>query len=127
MKSFFDPSFYEQTGVAILGLQVQETPTEYILSLLAPGLNRKEIELVFSEDNVTITNKTRQSLKVLDDPSYTFSGFSRSFTIPYKIEKGKTRMSYKNDLITITLIKLRNECRDLPLTKSTSHPLGSGR
>jgi HSP20 family protein len=109
MKSFFDPSFYEQTGVAILALQVQETPDEYILSLLAPGLNRKDIELVFSEDKVTITNKTRRSLKVLDDPSYSFSGFSRTFTMLHKIDKGKTRMSYKNDLITITLLKLQDE------------------
>ena len=109
MKSFFDPSMYERKGIAILSLQVKETPDEYILSLLAPGLDRNEIELIFSEDKITITNKTRRSLKVLDDPSYSFAGFSRSFTMLQKIDKGKTRMSYKNDLITVTLRKTNEE------------------
>ncbi|MBC7981484.1 Hsp20 family protein [Candidatus Parcubacteria bacterium] len=116
MKSFFEPL----SGHSILTLHVSETEKEYNLSMLAPGLHRSEIKVFVKDEKVTITNKKENSSHPLQGPGYSFSTFSKSFTTLHEIDSTKIRISYKNDIINITLVK---GCRDIPLIKSASHPV----
>ena len=54
MKSFFDTVACESP---ILSLNVEETKKAYHVTLLAPGLNKKDISVFVSGKKVTITNK----------------------------------------------------------------------
>ena len=88
--------------------------------MLAPGLQRSDIKVFIKGDKITITNKKESIGHLLQDPEYSFSTFTKSFTTLHEIDSGKIKFSYKNDMISITLVKV---CRDIPLTKSASHPL----
>ena len=102
MKSFFDPAVCESP---ILSLHVEETKKAYHLTLLAPGLNKKDISVFVSGNKVIITNKKQTSEHTLREPEHTFSTFTKSFTTLHKIDQKGTRLIYKNNIITVKLMK----------------------
>ena len=102
MKSFFDPAICESP---ILSLNVEETKKAYHVTLLAPGLNKKDISVFFSGKKVTITNKKQTSEHPSREPEHTFSTFTKSFTTLHKIDQKRTRLTYKNNIITVKLMK----------------------
>ena len=118
MKSFFEPV----PGQPILSLNVSETLKEYKLSILAPGLQRSDIKVYVKDDKVIITNKKESSEHTQQDPQFSFSTFTKSFTTLHEIDADKIKLSYRHDMIMVTLVKV---CRDLPLTKSSSHPIAA--
>ena len=119
MKTFFDPAVYESP---ILSLSAEETKNAYHIILLAPGLNRKDISVFVGGNKVIITNKKQSTGHPLREPEYSFSTFSKSFTTLNKIDPDRIRLTYKNNIITVKLMK-QPDCRELPPTLSSSHPV----
>ena len=101
MKSFFDTVACESP---ILSLNVEETKKAYHVTLLAPGLNKKDISVFVSGKKVPITNK-KQTNEPSREPEHTFSTFAKSFTTLHKIDQKGTRLIYKNNIITVKLMK----------------------
>ena len=102
MKSFFDPAVCESP---ILSLNVEETKKAYHVTLLAPGLNKKDISVFVSGKKVTITNNKQTSEHPSRELEHMFSTFTKSFTTLHKIDQKWTRLTYKNNIITLKLMK----------------------
>jgi len=105
MKSFFDPAVYKQTGRSILSLNIAETKKAYNITLLAPGLHRNDICVYAEGRKVTITNKRIRNKNPMQEREFSFSTFTKTFTTLNNIDKHDTKLRYKNDIISVTLIK----------------------
>ena len=120
MRRFFDAESYQQTGLRIRSPDLQETEAAYHIALLAPGLKPRDIVVTTKERMLTITNAGQHAF----GPKFSFDKFSRTITTLHAFDESNVHVVYKSDVINVTLLKL---CRDLPLTKSASHPFATDR
>ena len=106
MKRFFEESSYDESELEILSLHVAETKKAYKVSILAPGQHASELRVFAEGKKITVTNKKEQhSHHPLQDPEYSFSTFTKRFTTLHEIEKDNIHVEYRNNIISITLVK----------------------
>lgn len=85
----------------------QDNDNLYVVAEL-PGMKKEEIDISLHEESLTIRGERQQeeSSKESGFRSERFFGkFSRSVTLPTRVDAGKVAAAYKDGLLTITLPK----------------------
>ena len=91
-------------------VNVSENDKEYIVSLAAPGMDRKDFQVETAEDMLTISAEKEKEEKEerngrFNRREYNYSSWSRSFSLPEDCNAEKIDAEYKSGELRITIPK----------------------
>ncbi|MCP4181078.1 MAG: Hsp20/alpha crystallin family protein [bacterium] len=95
------PSKYPQ-------VKFDKTDTDYILKLVTPGMDKKDLSVTVSHNVISVSGKNsaetkkEKGKKVVYD-SMSTSQFSQSFTLPNDANANKISSTYKNGVLNIKI------------------------
>jgi len=96
-------------------VDISETDTEYLLKAQLPAVKREDVHITYDDGMLTISGQRKQEKEQRDEKFHrieSFHGaFSRSFTLPEKIEAGSIRADAKDGVITVHVPKSKAEAR----------------
>jgi HSP20 family protein len=108
----------------IPAVNVSENQKEYRLSMAAPGLSKDDFKLDVHGNLLTIHSEKEEQH---DDPSekftrheYSFTSFSRSFSLPEDVQVEKINATYKDGVLQVelprrTLAENKNGTKAIPV------------
>lgn len=91
-------------------VNIKESENGYQMSVVAPGLNKEDINVNLDKNILTISfeskkeETTEENGKVLRS-EYKFKSFKRSFTLNDKIDTSKIAANYVDGILNVTLPK----------------------
>ena len=88
-------------------VNITEQKDEYLVSLAAPGLKKEDFNIDVDGNMLTISSEKEESKEDKDKKftrkEYSYSSFSRSFTLPEEINKEKIEAKYEDGVLRISL------------------------
>ncbi len=94
-------------------VNIKETDNDFQLEVSAPGMNKEDFKIELDNNMLTISAETKSESSDKDEAgSYTrrefsYSSFSRSFTLPEdKVKEEEINASYTDGILHITLPKM---------------------
>ena len=116
MPSVFDDFFkpWNEWNSGFLGrtlnvpaVNITEQKDEYHVSLAAPGMKKDDFNIDVDGNMLTISSEKEESKeekeKKFTRKEYSYSSFSRSFTLPEEINKEKIEARYEDGVLKISL------------------------
>ena len=90
-------------------INLHDAGDRYILTVPAPGMNSEEIDLSITGETLTLRGERKRPEGVSDE-SYRrqerpFGRWTRTVTLPDRVESGQVSASYTNGVLTVTLPK----------------------
>lgn len=103
------PSMYKEDLRQAAPVNIRETEKEYLLDVVAPGLNKEDFKISLENHLLTIAvekdeETVNQSEKHIRR-EYGFQAFKRSFTLDEKINADGISAQYVNGVLTLNLPK----------------------
>ena len=103
------PSLYKEDLRQTIPVNIKETEKEYLLDVVAPGLNKDDFKINLENNLLTIfvekkeepVNEGEKHLR----SEYKFQSFKRSFTLDEKINAESISAQYVNGVLTLNLPK----------------------
>lgn len=91
-ESVFNDSFFTDRSVSkVPAVNIAETDGNYHIELAVPGLKREDFKINLEKNVLTISSETKtensEETKKYNRREYSYSTFSRSFTLPETAEK----------------------------------------
>jgi HSP20 family protein len=88
---------------------IEETDSEYVVSLEMPGVDKKDLNLHVENDRLYIKGEKKQS-KEIKDSNYicserSYGAFQRSFDLPSSIKSDKVDAEFRDGILKIRLPK----------------------
>src|SRR5690349_21692830 len=104
LDTFFKPwNEWSEKGFNLWGfipsvpiISITKNQNEYQLSLMMPGISKRDYVVDINEDTLTVTFD-------LFNDEYGDYSYSRSFSIPYEVNKEDIRSRYENGSIKLVL------------------------
>jgi HSP20 family protein len=88
-------------------VNISEHKDEYQVTLAAPGLKKEDFNIDVEGNMMTISSKKEHSKeekeKKFTRREYSYSSFSRSFTLPEEINKEKIEAKYEDGVLHLSL------------------------
>lgn len=109
---------FSGTNTSLPAVNVKETDDDYFIEVAAPGMSKKDFNVNFQNNVLTISSEKKDEKEEKDD-SYTrrefsYQSFQRSFTVPGNdVDSDKISASYENGILNIKLPK-REEVKPKP-------------
>ena len=90
-------------------VNIEETPDDYLVSILAPGYQKSDFKVSLDNHLLTISSEKREeeiaASNKLIRKEFSQRSFKRSFTINEKIEADSITAKYDNGILYLTLPK----------------------
>ena len=90
-------------------LDVYEEKDHFIVKAELPGMKKEDIEVSFTDGSLSISGERKSESKHEDAEVYRaerfFGRFQRTVTLPTPVAVDKTKASYKDGVLTVTLPK----------------------
>jgi len=94
-------------------VDIYEDKDNVIIKAELPGLKKEDISVSLSGDSITITGKRAEEKEVKKENYYMKEiregSFTRSFELPYKVDREKAKATYKDGVLEIVLPKVEEE------------------
>lgn len=91
----------------IPSVNVVENHNEYKVSLAVPGLKKSDFQIDIDGNMLTIQTEKEESKEEKDEQytrkEFSYSSFSRSFTLPEDVKQDKIDAAYEDGVLKITL------------------------
>lgn len=91
----------------IPAVNITEHKDEYRVSLAAPGLKKDDFKIDVDGNMLSISSEKEESKEEKDKKftrkEYSYSSFSRSFTLPEEVNKEKIEAKYEDGVLKISL------------------------
>ena len=106
-------------------VDVAETDNEVVVSTELPGVERKDVKLSVEDNLLTIGGEKKQE-KETKEKNYhcverRYGTFSRSFTLPTRIQADKVKATFKDGILTIKLPKAEEaKTKEIPIEIQSS-------
>lgn len=101
--------FRPQTRNFTPSVNISETEEGFGLELAAPGLNKEDFKVNLDNNVLTISaelrNENEEKSEKLIRREFSYSSFSRSFSLPKSIDLDKIKADYKDGILKIGLPK----------------------
>ena len=102
-------SYEEDSTVWAPRIDVEENENEYQVYADVPGLNKKDVSITLEDGVLTIKGERKREEKKEDqNTSYmerNHGNFSRSFTLPSKVDEKKIAANLKDGVLSVSLPK----------------------
>lgn len=103
------PSLYRDEARHTIPVNIKETEKEFLIDLIAPGLNKEDFKIILEKDLLTVAAEKKQEgqkdgEKVIRN-EYKIISFKRSFTIDEKVQSDSIAAQYVNGVLTLNLPK----------------------
>lgn len=113
-NDFFKPwnEWFDNNGLLgntfnIPAVNITETKNEYLVFLAAPGLKKDDFTIDVDGNLLTISSEKEETKEEKDKKfnrrEYSYSSFSRSFTLPEEVNKEKIEARYEDGVLKISL------------------------
>ncbi|MES2330674.1 MAG: Hsp20/alpha crystallin family protein [Bacteroidota bacterium] len=93
-------------------VNITEEEKQYLVELAAPGMRKKDFNIDIEGNMLTISSrqeqKSEETNKKFTRKEYSYSSFSRSFTLPDEINKLKIEAKYEDGVLKIILPRMEN-------------------
>jgi HSP20 family protein len=116
MPDIFDDDFFPAvTGSnnSMPAVNIRENEKSYVIDLAIPGMDKKDLKIDINEDVLTISSETKSENEDSRDgykrKEFSYSSFSRSFSIPENVEREKIEANYKDGILSVALPKQKEE------------------
>jgi HSP20 family protein len=114
MDDFFqDNGFKNWKGVSIPAVNISETKSAFKLSIAAPGFKKDDFKVEVVNGVMSISAETKTEKTEKDErytrQEYSFSRFSRSFTLPDNVNGDGIVAEYLNGELKVTVPKAKVE------------------
>jgi HSP20 family protein len=111
MPSLFRDDFSTTYGRHAAPVNITETEQDFVLELVAPGLEKEDFKINLEQNNLTISAERKpvapeakvEGKQIMKE--YSFASFKRSFTIDEKIDATNIVAKYTNGVLTLNLPK----------------------
>lgn len=110
IEDFFNENnFPKWTGSRVPAVNIRETDKSFVLEVAAPGFDKGDFNVNVENDLLTISAK-KETKKEEEEKGYTrrefsYSSFSRSFTLPDSVNADNIKGTYNNGILTVELPK----------------------
>ena len=115
------PSLYKEDLRQATPVNIRETEKEYLLEVVAPGLNKEDFKISLENNLLTISVEGKEDAVNEGEKfvrrEYRFQSFKRSFTLDEKMNTEAISAQYVNGVLTLNLPK-QEEVK--PATKQIS-------
>ncbi|OVE80508.1 hypothetical protein BVY01_00095 [bacterium I07] len=94
-------------------IDLSETETSYEIKAEMPGLNKKDIQISFKENVLSLTGEKKGETEE-KEPNYhrlerSYGKFERSFRFPKDVKQDSIKASFKNGVLTVEIPKAEEE------------------
>ena len=112
-------SNFSSTNTSLPAVNVKETDDEFNIEVAAPGMTKKDFNIHFHNNVLTISSEKEDEKKEENGKysrrEFSYQSFQRSFTVAENtVDSDKITAKYTDGILTITLPK-REEVRPKPL------------
>ena len=109
----FNRDFDLWEGERTPSIDVYEEGDNIIVKAEIPGVKKEDISVTLSDDTLTISGKKSEEKEVKKENYYRkeirSGSFSRSFTLPARVDKDKVKATYKDGVLQLVLPKAPEE------------------
>src|SRR5207249_9202963 len=126
-RGMFDDFFSDDMAMGgvrttIPAVNIEETDTDLIINVAAPGMNKKDfkveidnnqLHIGYKKESQTDNKQNRDTGNSHWRKEYNFESFDRTFTLPAIVEGDKIEASYQDGILAI-LIPKKEEARRKP-------------
>jgi len=106
-NEWFDNGGLLGRAMNVPAVNITEQKDEYLVSLAAPGLKKEDFKIDVDGNMLTISSEKAENREEKDKKftrkEYSYSSFSRSFTLPVEINKEKIEAKYDDGVLKISL------------------------
>ncbi len=107
-NDWFQDSFTAKT-LTLPRVNITENNKSYDLSLVAPGLTKKDFKIDVDGNLLTISAQKEESKEEKEEKytrqEYNYSSFSRTFTLPEEVQSDKIDATYDGGILKLVLPK----------------------
>jgi len=106
-NEWFDNSGFSGRAMNVPAVNISEQKDNYLVSLAVPGVKKEDLKIDVDGNMLTISSEKEESNEEKDKKftrrEYSYSSFSRSFTLPEEINKEKIDARYEDGVLKISL------------------------
>ncbi len=106
-NEWFDNGNLWNRTMNVPAVNITEDKDNYLVSLAAPGLKKDDFVIDVDGNMLTISSQKEERIEEKDKrftrKEYSYSSFSRSFTLPDEINKEKIEAKYEDGVLKIAL------------------------
>ncbi len=88
-------------------VNITENKEEYMVSLAAPGMKKADFKIDVDGNMLTISSQREENIEEKDKrftrKEYSYSSFSRSFSLPDEVNKEKIEARYEDGVLKLSL------------------------
>lgn len=103
----FDTGGWNVRPMNVPAVNITEQPNEYLLSLAAPGMKKEDFKIDVDGNMLTISSEKEENKeeknKKFTRKEYSYSSFSRCFSLPEEIKQEKIDAKYEDGVLKIIL------------------------
>ncbi|SES30901.1 Hsp20/alpha crystallin family protein [Pedobacter rhizosphaerae] len=103
-----DTFFTERRMNSVPAVNISESSEAYQIELAAPGLKKEDFKVSIERDMLTISTQHQEQTaegKTYNRKEFSFSAFTRAFTLPESADTEKIRASYNQGILKLELPK----------------------
>ncbi|MCZ2460352.1 MAG: Hsp20/alpha crystallin family protein [Chitinophagales bacterium] len=119
-NEWFDNGGFWGRVMKMPAVNVTDNENNYVVSLAAPGLKKSDFKIDVNGNMLTISSEKEESKEDKESKytrkEYSYSSFSRSFTLPEEVNKEKIDAVYEDGVLKLTLPK-KEEVKKTAATK----------
>jgi HSP20 family protein len=106
-NEWFDNDGLLASAMNVPAVNITENKDNYHVSLAAPGLKKDDFNIAVDGNMLTISSEKEDNKEETDKKftrkEYSYSSFSRSFTLPEEINKENIEATYVDGVLNISL------------------------
>ncbi|MBK8090394.1 MAG: Hsp20/alpha crystallin family protein [Chitinophagaceae bacterium] len=106
--------------MTVPAVNIVEDKNDYKVSLAVPGMKKDDFNIDVEGNMLTISSEKEESKEEKDEKynrkEYSYSSFSRSFTLPEEVNKEKIEAKYEDGVLKLMLPK-KDEVKKLAASK----------
>ncbi|MFO7922086.1 MAG: Hsp20/alpha crystallin family protein [Bacteroidales bacterium] len=114
LSNFFDDY---QTGICVPAVNIIEGKEDFRIEVAAPGLDKKDFSIDVKNNVLFISSEKQQQDESKEEKimrrEFSYSSFSRSFSLPNTIDTEKISANHKDGVLNIIIPK-KEEAREKP-------------
>ncbi len=96
-------------GVIVPNIEMFDRKDEVVVRVELPGVEKKDIDLTITENNLTIKGEVRRAEEVPEEDFYitelTYGNFARTISLPAEVDSSRAKATYRNGILEIVLPK----------------------